>query len=325
MAEAFSVNGFYDSARDFARTALEAHHAENYRRVALDAGTALEHLAKACLVNRSPALLVADLKNLSAVNTLAWLLRVNGAKPVLRVRTVGLWDALVRVRLLVPSMVTDDDLKTLVDMRDGVVHAAQEAEMETQVLTAFIQQAETLLADLGRERAEFWAGQLGVVNALLTKATDEIAYEVAVKLAAAKASYSRDGTVDPREARKVRLARRLSKSALHPYIEGPMRCPVCPSNGVAIGEYDVDFEADDWDKDTGDVANVAATVWFVVDRFYCSNCGLRLDNPAELAEAKVTLRWEIEGASWIDYVDSADYDDEAYEGWREQQTKPEGL
>lgn len=43
------------------------------------------------------------------------------------------------------------------------------------------------------------------MNALLTKATDEIAYEVAVKLAAAKASYSRDGTVDPREARKVRL------------------------------------------------------------------------------------------------------------------------
>lgn len=104
-----------------------------------------------------------------------------------------------------------------------------------------------------------------------------------------------------------------------------MRCPECPSDGVAIGEYDVDLEADDWDKDTGDVTNVAATVWFVADRFYCSNCGLRLDNPAELAEAKVTLRREIEGANWIDYVDPADYDDEAYEGWREQQTKPEGM
>jgi hypothetical protein len=58
MAEPLTPGAFYDSARDFARTALEAHHAQDYSRMAVDAGTALEHLVKACLATRSSALLV---------------------------------------------------------------------------------------------------------------------------------------------------------------------------------------------------------------------------------------------------------------------------
>ena len=49
MADPFSSDAFYGGARDFALSALEAHQAGKNRRVPLDAGTALEHLAKACL------------------------------------------------------------------------------------------------------------------------------------------------------------------------------------------------------------------------------------------------------------------------------------
>ena len=42
--------------------ALGAHYRGDHQRVAGDAGTALEHLTKACLASRSPALL-ADLKS----------------------------------------------------------------------------------------------------------------------------------------------------------------------------------------------------------------------------------------------------------------------
>ena len=62
MPTRFSPDAFYRGAREFARSALEAHHAGNHRRVALDAGTAVEHLAKACLARRSRALL-AELRN----------------------------------------------------------------------------------------------------------------------------------------------------------------------------------------------------------------------------------------------------------------------
>jgi hypothetical protein len=138
MSDSFSPDTFYDSAREFAITALEAHHSGNYRRVALDAGTALEHLAKACLARRSPALL-AELKGEQSVASLAWLLEIDGAKLPPKVRTVGLSDALSRTDSFVTSTAAREDLQTLVDMRNGVVHAAQNAEIEGRILAAFAQ------------------------------------------------------------------------------------------------------------------------------------------------------------------------------------------
>jgi hypothetical protein len=59
-ADLFSSGAFHESARDFALSALEAHQAVKNRRVPLDAGTTLEHLAKACLVTQLEILNYAD-------------------------------------------------------------------------------------------------------------------------------------------------------------------------------------------------------------------------------------------------------------------------
>lgn len=323
MAELFSPDTFCDSALDFARTALEAHHAENYRRVALEAGTALEHLAKAALARRSRALL-AELKNDSSAAMIAWLLRVDGAKPPPRIRTIGLWEALTRVRPLVSSTASYDDLRILVDMRDGVVHAAQDAEIEARILTAFVQHAGALLADLGRQRADFWAEQLGVVDALLTDATDKVAHLVAYKLAAAEASYTHEyGSMAPSVAKIVRIARELSPSATLASDTALMRCPVCESNGIAVGDFEVEFGEPEWED--GVVTNVDGVVWFTAGEFFCRICRLRLDNPAELAQAKVNPRWEIEDADYRDYLPPWEYDeDAAYDAWREERAEREG-
>lgn len=322
MTESFSPNAFYDSAGEFARTALEAHHDGNHRRVALDAGTALEHLAKACLASRSPALL-AELKNASSVGSVIRLLRIKGARlpAPAKIRTIGLRDALLRVGLFVSSDASKEDLETLADMRDGVVHAGNGAEMEVRIVTAFVQHAEVLVADLGRDRRAFWAGQLGVVDALLADASEKIAYLVAVKLAEAGASYLQHGTVDSRETRMARVAQRMSKSAIFGSVEKLVRCRVCGSDGVAVGDYDVEFEPDELNKDTGEVTNAVGTVWFDADRFYCGACGLRLNNPAELAEAEVDRRWEIHGVDWFDYLHPSDYDEDTYEVWRQERAE----
>lgn len=60
MADLFSSGALYESARDFALSALEAHHAGKNRKVPLDAGTALEHLAKARLATQLEILNYAD-------------------------------------------------------------------------------------------------------------------------------------------------------------------------------------------------------------------------------------------------------------------------
>jgi hypothetical protein len=142
MADPFSPDAYYVSAREFALSALEAHHAGNHRRVPLDAGTALEHLAKACLARRSPALL-AELKGDSSVSSLIGLLRIEGTGVPAKIRTIGLSEALRRIERFVRSKAVKDDLLTLVDMRNGIVHAAAAAEVEEVILTAFVQHTDS--------------------------------------------------------------------------------------------------------------------------------------------------------------------------------------
>jgi hypothetical protein len=57
MVKAPTAEELYASAAKFAQYALDAHHKGDHQRVAMDAGTSLEHLTKACLAKRSPALL----------------------------------------------------------------------------------------------------------------------------------------------------------------------------------------------------------------------------------------------------------------------------
>jgi hypothetical protein len=322
MADPFSPDAFYESARDFALSALEAHHAGNHRRVPLDAGTALEHLAKACLARRSPALL-AELKGESSMNSLIGLLRIEGATvPAAKIRTVGLSEALNRAGLFVRSKAVKEDLQILINMRNGIVHAAEDTEVEERILTAFAQQADALLTDLGRDREDFWRGQLPVVDELLKDASDKLAHRVQVRLAAAAAMlkhrYATDGEA------VINMLRAVSESAPLTAAQRRRKCPVCDSFGTATGEHTVDWDVADWDKETGDVTDVAATVWFSADAFHCQVCGLRLDSQAEIGACFDPL-WEIEDADWREYepdYGSEDYRD-AYEHWRENADEPE--
>jgi hypothetical protein len=97
---------------------------------------------------------------------------------------VGLAQSLKRVDRFVKSKTDDRDLDTLVDMRNGVVHAAENVEVEERILAAFAQRTDVLLGDLGRDRKDFWGGQLTVVDALLKDASDKLAHRVEVRLAA---------------------------------------------------------------------------------------------------------------------------------------------
>jgi hypothetical protein len=157
VTDPLSPGAFYESARDFAQRALQAHHTRDFRRVALEAGTALEHLAKACLSRRSPALLVELRRGEGSFESLLRLLEIPGGVRLQDVRTVSLRDALHRVGKLVKSDVPEKTLMALADMRDGTAHAALDDEVEQLLLVGFVQHADALLADLGEHRDDFWA------------------------------------------------------------------------------------------------------------------------------------------------------------------------
>ena len=220
------------------------------------------------------------------------------------------------------SKADKDDLQTFVDMRDGIVHAAEDAEVEERILTAFVQHADSLLADLGRERSDFWDGQLPVVDALLKDASDKLAHRVEVRLAAAAACSNAATRPKARPS-----SPRSGPSADPPPWRTDQRfhaCPVCDSHGIATGGHSVEWVPDDWDKETGEVTNAVGEVWFSAQKFRCPVCNLRLDSGAEIDKAFDPV-WEIEDADWRDYepqdwldYDPRDDDDADYEHWREE-------
>jgi hypothetical protein len=290
VAEPLTPDAFHESAREFARTALEAHHVQDYRRMALDAGTALEHLVKACLAARSPALLT-ELRGEANFHSLLCLLGISG-QPLRQVRTVGLRDALQRVKSFVVSPASDADLRTLVDLRDGTVHAAVNDEVEERLLAAFARHADALLSDLGRDRSDFWGSQLEVVDALLADASDKVKHRVDVMLAGARARFEQRYGREPPEL--MELVRQLEPDReLEPRSEVLIPCPVCQTPAALYGTHE--FEPDESGPPV-----VKPIVRFDIDGFSCRICGLRLKSKAELIAAGLWTRLKITTADSVD-------------------------
>jgi hypothetical protein len=299
MATAPKASELCASAARFAQSTLEAHHKGDHQRVALDAGTALEHLTKACLVMRSPALL-SELK--PGPNNWQSLLLLCGfaeGRPN-QLRTVGLREARERLKTFVSSAASEADLALLINLRDGVVHAAVDEEVEERLLVAFVQQADACLVDMSRSRYDFWAERVDVVDALLANASDKVTHRVQVKLAAARAAFvEKYGEV---LEELFQLIRKMPPQ-FDQMQEAVAECPVCGSQGVAGGEMSVDVAGDHED-------DVWAWVHFDPTGFSCPMCGLRLDTQAEVVAAGIPAGWDLPDLDPYGFMprDSADYD-----------------
>ena len=286
MAYLPTADGLYNSARRYARLTLEAHAKGHHHLVALDAGTALEHLAKACLVRRSPVL-IAEFKNENSFKSVLLLLQINpnsnhqgtGSAASNQLRTVGLREALDRMRQFAPTNAEWNDLITLADMRNGSVHTASSDEVEMKLLVAFAKHVNVTLVDLRRERSSFWGARLSVVEALLDRARDSVAHAVKVKLAAARVRF--EGYREPvilQAMQQVATAEPIGLDAAY------RQCPACGSQGRAKGGYTGDIP-DPLDNP----AEPVAPLKFSAQSFRCPICGLYLVSPAEIEAAGMQL------------------------------------
>src|SRR5258708_35444530 len=112
-----------------------------FQRTAIAAGVALEHLAKACLAVRSSALLAADLKGDTSFRNLVALLGISASTVPLRLRTVGLRDALNRMKIFIRSTVPRDDLQHLIDKPYGASHPHNTHAVQQLLVPAVIRPA----------------------------------------------------------------------------------------------------------------------------------------------------------------------------------------
>jgi hypothetical protein len=182
------------------------------------------------------------------------------------------------------------DLQTLVDMRDGSIHGADNEEVEGQLLAAFVQQADAFLEDLSIPREVFWGSQLPVVNVLLVHARDKLVHRVEVKLAEARASFEQQ--YGGKSSELLDVVRRLSIPTRSDSLEReePIACPACESSGAASGTYDVEW-GNKRDEDGLPVHD--GSMQFFAYAFECRVCGLRLRSHAELTAAGLKTAWEV--------------------------------
>jgi hypothetical protein len=309
MAVPPTVDDFYATASEFARNSLDAHVYQKHHLVALYAGTSLEHLAKGCLVRRSPAL-ITELRNEKSFLSLLLLLGITSASVPPQLHTVGLRGALERAKPLVTSNANWNDLMTLADMRDGTVHAAAGDEVEGRLVVAFVQHADALVDDLGRDRAGFWGNRLEVANQLLADASNEVLHRVQVKIVAARANLAEYDPVLLEAIRHWAAAQVLSRD------QAFAECVACNSQGVATGFRDVGAEDFERDPD-GNILRPILSVSFYAESFACSVCGLKLGSLGEIRAAEMEVAWD-EGPEEVDTY-SQPYDEDAeYERSREE-------
>lgn len=312
----FSVDELYDSAVEFSHTALTAYAEAKPRRTALDAGTALEHLAKACLFQRSPAMLIQLQRG--DVHDLARLLALPVLKPPKRehIKTIGLREAVARAELFVDHKGNADQLAALYDLRDGIAHAATGTKVGLQRIVAFVTLADAFLGDLGRPREVFWGGHLEMVDELLNRARTDVEQEVAVAKAAARKRVADRFEDVPQEVRTAMI--RAIEPRFTSYDSDIVECPVCGSWGQGHGWSTVHWgDLIEHDPETGRAIH-EGEVTFRAESFTCEVCGLRLPSEQHLIAAGLETEWTVSDADPYDYdADGPEYfdDEDAMREW----------
>ncbi|WP_141658670.1 hypothetical protein [Carbonactinospora thermoautotrophica] len=283
MVTIFTQSSLYAGARKFAHSALHAYADEDWDVFVLHAGTSLELLGKAALVKRSPVLLVElGTKDISSLAHLC------GVRTTPRPRTIGLAEVLNHLtKLGVNLRAADADLKLLVDLRNGVVHAGGGSE-GSHLLVAYTTAVEALIVDLAEDRKKFWDAYLRMIDTALSDAANEVAHRVQVKLEAARVNFNKKFLSLPEPVRNGALAfliaGQIASGQEQDDVE-EVQCPVCTYNARAYGYHrPVSFSNVDYEHD-----EVYEEGWveFEVHSIECSFCGLKLEGAAELEVAGI--------------------------------------
>lgn len=271
------VGDLIGSASKYAQSTIDAYGVPENDRVFFMAGVSLEHLLKACLARRHPALIL-DLKQKDSWSSLYSIL-VNQQSHSKKMRTISLSEALDRVNILVPTNAHHPDLLALIDLRNGAVHLGVSQPVEERILVAFLRQVSVCLFDLEVSDNVFWASHLDIVQALLSEETSRVKRDVARKKSQSILRFDQKT-----EGWTVEMKEIASKSLMNPLFGmEPYKCVVCGSDGQAYGDHDIQYDAEN--DDNGEMVINDVWVEFTPESFKCSSCGLHLSSVEEFIEA----------------------------------------
>jgi hypothetical protein len=307
-----NVDTLVGSAKRCIAQALSAWADEDESTVAMLAPIAVEHLGKAVLWSRNPALLVPLSNNAEES------LRILACQPDLTnaaLRTIGLDVVLQRLSKLLDSVPWDNDgRQVLSSTRNGSVHVGVKGSAK-RVLRAALASCSVLLVELGLDARNFFGDQEGNVRNILDEQRTEVQGRVDAKIAKARnylgfleetlGENQFKETTDGLEAERSCLDNLWNWST--DIIGIDHSCPECGCKGRLIGHLDADPQVD-WDYEPGsEEPYVSGSYWLfslAPEGFGCNVCRLLLDSPDELRAARVpSTRIDIETTAFDEDFD----------------------
>ncbi|MEU6635699.1 hypothetical protein [Streptomyces rochei] len=172
MDDSLSFESFYEGAQKAALRAMDDHARREYDEFALHAGVAVEKLAKATLVKMNP-LYIASGK-----------VTVVAGQKQFTTHTITMSEALKRLAQVGIGKITPS-LQTLIELRNGTIHASGDDAAKDQIPTLATTIA-AMLKHLGISVGDFWGRWTSAVNVAVDKQRNEIQRDIEIRIKQAR-------------------------------------------------------------------------------------------------------------------------------------------
>ncbi|WP_406431560.1 hypothetical protein OHA59_36680 [Streptomyces sp. NBC_01589] len=283
MDDSLSFESFYKGAKKAAYKAMDDHARGEYDEFALHAGVAIERLAKAVLYKLNPLYIASGKVNF-------------GTNKQVRVHTITAMESLSRLSSL-NILKVDADLKLLIELRNGTVHASAGDEAKIYIPT-LAKAVGAMLKHLDVSMHAFWDRWTSAVNMAVNKQKSQIERDVELRIKQARHLFNDRFKGLPQEAKNRALEpiKAPHGFVLFPpmvtisFIDGAkislVRGVVCPA---CSGQAGMNFQAVP-SPDTGTLATIP-------DSFSCDWCQLRLYGAEQIEVSGLNVQQALKVAS----------------------------
>jgi len=294
-------NSLFNSAKLFNLRALKDHLDGNLEQSLVGLATAAELIGKSHLASIHPSLTV-DMKDFDS------LLHAVGQGNHSRrlptdIRTVPASEVYKRCSQLIPKLQDfEKELNLLAQIRNGIVHCGIcGSQLAARVLTPYLKYIEILLKERDIPLVKYFDEYYDFAIEALSDSSKSTRLEVQEELLKAKVRFeARFGGLDNNMEKKILKAYAANQS-LTKLEDAYTQCPVCGNEGVASGDYDVNWEFD-YDRD-GNKECGYPIVTLNATSFYCLFCGLLLQSSEELEIAGIETQFQLDDVDASDFYD----------------------
>jgi hypothetical protein len=242
-------------------------------------------------------------------------------------RTIGMQQALEwSCELLRPMRAMNEDLRVLVEARNGLVHLGGErgTTVSVRVIDSYLRAMGELLAGLAIPGDQFWGEVNETVESRLMQEAQRIRRGAEERILEAKIRYEEGRPASYRLAQGRDAAEVLPQyrdwdwyDIAEDCLDYP--CPACGRNARLFGDFVMDSEPYPGPVEDRDLDRPVSDTEFFPIRLTCYVCGLHLEGNDELRVAGVK-------GSWLTPSRSKEWDLGArYDFDREWEAPPEGA